>query len=191
MTPSLPAAAINHLLEQDPGEKARLARYAGKIARIDAGVADLRLLVGAGGAVSPADPAAAPNVTIFINASDLPLLVQDRTRAFSLVKIEGDAEFASALSQLMNNLRWDAEGDLSTLFGDLAAVRIAATARQGWNTARSVHASVMENMVEYLLEENPTLVRQQSMRDFGAAVSTLRDDVERLAKRFDKIKGRV
>ncbi len=191
MTPSLLAAAINHLLEQDPGEKARLARHAGKIARVDAGVADLRLLVGAGGAVSPADPAAAPNVTIFINASDLPLLVQDRTRAFSLVKIEGDAEFASALSQMMTNLRWDAEGDLSTLFGNLAAVRIAATARQGWNTARSVHASVMENMVEYLLEENPTLVRQQSMRDFGAAVSTLRDDVERLAKRFDKIKGRV
>lgn len=191
MTPSLLAAGINHLLEQDPGEKARLARHAGKVARVDAGVADWRLRVEAGGAVSAADPALAPNVSIFIDAADLPLLLQDRSRAFSMVRIEGDAEFASALSQLMNNLRWDAEEDLSRVFGDLAAGRIAATARQGWNAARSVQTSVMENMVEYLLEENPTLVRQQSLRDFGAAVSELRDDVERLAKRFDKIKGRV
>lgn len=191
MTPSLLAAGINHLLEQDPVEKSRLAAHAGKIARVDAGVADLRLVVGAGGSVSPADPALAPNVSIYIKAGDLPLLLQDRSRAFSMVRIEGDAEFASALSQLMNNLRWDAEEDLSQLFGDLAAVRIAATARQGWDAARSAHTSVMENMVEYLLEENPTLVRQQSMRDFGAAVGELRDDVERLAKRLDKIKGQA
>ncbi|WP_151448065.1 ubiquinone biosynthesis accessory factor UbiJ [Lacisediminimonas profundi] len=191
MTPSLIAAAINHLLEQDAAEKSRLAAHAGKIARIDAGVADLRLAVEAGGAVSAADPAAAPDVSIFIKAGDLPLLLQDRTRAFSHVRIEGDAEFASVLSQLLTRLRWDAEEDLSRVFGDLAAVRIAGTARKGWDAVRSVHVSVMENMAEYLLEENPTLVRQQSLRDFGAAVSELRDDVERLAKRLDKLKGRA
>ena len=186
MTPSVIAAGLNHLLEQNRAEKSRLARHAGKIARIDAGLVDVRLTVEADGFLRPADPAAVPSVSITVKAADLPLLIQDRPRAFSRVRIEGDAEFANALSQLLTNLRWDPEDDLSRVFGDLAGVRIAATARMGLNTARSVQKSFVENMSEYLLEEKPTLVRQQSLRDFSASVSELRDDVERLAKRIEK-----
>ena len=191
MTPSVLAAGINHLLQQDPDERSRLLPHAGKIARIDSKVAEIRLAVEADGFLGPANRDAQPSVSIFINAADLPLLIQDRTRAFSRVRIEGDAEFANALSQLITNLRWDPEEDLAKIFGDVAAVRMAALIRSGSNAAQHLHKSFVENMAEYLLEENPTLVRQQSMRDFGEAVSELRDDVERLAKRIGKIKERT
>ncbi|MDB5796453.1 MAG: sterol-binding protein [Paucimonas sp.] len=191
MTPSLIAAGIDHLLEQDALAKRRLAAHAGKTARIDTGILDLRLAVQAGGAVAVAEAGSAAAVSVFLKAADLPLILQDRTRAMSHVRIEGDAEFANTLSQLFNSLRWDAEEDLARVFGDLAAVRIASTARKGLHAARSAHASLMENVTEYLLEENPTLVRQEALRDFSGAVNDLRDDVERLAKRIERLKGRA
>lgn len=191
MTPSFFAAAINHLLERDEAARRRLAQHAGKLARIDTGVIDLRLAVQPGGAVATATADAVPDVSIFIKAGDLPLLLQDRDRAFSHVRIEGDAELANTLSHLLNTLRWDPEDDLSSVVGDVAAVRIGQAARKGWQRARSLHASAMENLAEYLLEENPTLVRRQALDEMGEAISTMRDDVERLAKRIDKLKGRA
>ena len=191
MTPSLAAAAINHLLARDAGAQRKLAPHAGKVARIDTGLLDLRLSVESGGLVQAADPQASASVSVFINAADLPLLLQDRERAFSYVKIEGDADFANVLSQLFATLRWDAEDDLARVLGDVAAVRITQGARRGFAAARSAHQSFMENVAEYLLEEQPVLVRQQSARDFGAEVNRLRDDVERLAKRIDRLKGRA
>jgi ubiquinone biosynthesis protein UbiJ len=44
-------------------------------------------------------------------------------------------------------------------------------------------------MAEYLLEENPMLVRPRDVDEFAAEVTRLRDDVERLGKRIDKLKG--
>ena len=66
------------------------------------------------------------SVTIRIQPSDLALIMQNRERAFSYVKIEGDAEFANAISQLSKSLRWDAEHDLEKVFGPIAAVRLVS-----------------------------------------------------------------
>lgn len=198
MTASPIAAAINHLLAQDPAQARRLAAHAGKVARVNAGVADLRLKVESGGMLGPAAADAEASVSIFIAASDLPRLLQDRSKAISYVRIEGDADFANTLSQLMNGLRWDAEEDLARLLpgslGEMAAVRLVDFAKRGISVANKARNSMMENVAEYLLEENPTLVRQQDAQDFSADVADLRDDVERLAKRIERIanaKGRA
>lgn len=187
---SLVASAINHVLEQDPNAKRQLASHAGKVARIDAGLFDLSLAVNGDGSVRVA-VSEAPSVSIQIKAADLPRLLQDRERAFSYVRLEGDAEFANAISQLAQNTRWDAEADLARVVGDIAAVRVTATARQGWEAARTANKSLLENVAEYLLEENPTLVSEAAARRFGSEVNVLRDDVERLAKRIEKLKGRA
>jgi ubiquinone biosynthesis protein UbiJ len=50
---------------------------------------------------------AVPNVTIHVKLADLPLIAQNRERAFSYVRIEGDAEFANTISQLPQGLRWE------------------------------------------------------------------------------------
>lgn len=195
MTASPIAAALNHLLAQDPAQARRLAAHAGKVARVDAGIMDLRLAVEAGGMVKPAAPGSEAAVSIFIAAADLPRLLQDRSKAISYVRIEGDADFANSLSQVMNELRWDAEEDLARVLpgslGEMAAVRLVDFARRGISAANKARNSMMENVAEYLLEESPTLVRQQDAQDFSAEVSALRDDVERLAKRIERLQGRA
>jgi ubiquinone biosynthesis protein UbiJ len=186
---NLAPAAINHLLNNEPKAKARLAAHAGKVALFDLGVAALRLTAGADGLVETAADDAPPQVTIHLKPADLPMIVQHRDRAFSYVRIDGDADFANAISQASQMIRWDAEEDLSKVVGDIAAVRLVAGAKGAVNGIKATQQKIAENMAEYFLEENPMLMRPRAVSDFASEVSRLRDDAERLSKRIDKLKG--
>lgn len=185
----LPSAAINHLLAQEAWARARLMPHTGKVAVFDAGMMALRLKVTDDGLVQAAEADDSATVTIRVQLADLPLILQNRERAFSYVRIEGDADFANAISQLSQSLRWDAEDDLSRLLGDIAARRMVQGAHGALRGVQALHQSVTENVAEYFLEENPLLVRPRAIADFTQDVTRLRDDVARLAKRIEKLKG--
>lgn len=189
--PMKPAAAvINHLLAQEPWARKALGAHAGKVACIDAGAMQLRLKVAADGYLQDAPADAEAAVTIRVKLSDLPLIAANRERAVSYVKLEGDADFANAISQLSQKLRWDAEDDLSRLFGDIAATRMVGGARGLFDTLRATHKKFSENLAEYFLEEQPMLIRPRMLQDFSADVVRLRDDLERLSKRIEKLERR-
>lgn len=189
MTLNFAPAAINHLLNDEPRAKARVAAHAGKVALFDLGVMSLKLKAGVDGFVEAAADDESPQVTIHVKPADLPLVLQDRDRAFSYVRIEGDADFANAISQISRSVEWDAEGDLSRLVGDIAAVRLVAGAKAAAQGIKSTQQRFAENVAEYFLEENPMLMRPRAVSDFASDVAKLRDDVERLSKRIDKLKG--
>ncbi len=177
------SATLNHLLSRQPSLRDKLAAHAGKVACIDAGMVRLQLAVAPDGLLQPAGDVAA-SVTIRIDPANLPQLLANMERAFSHVTISGDADFARAISEVAQGLRWDAEEDLAALVGDVAAVRIVQATRAAAETAKRGGRQLVENLAEYLLEENPTLLYRRAGDDFAVAVATLRDDVERLAKRI-------
>ncbi|HJU70770.1 MAG TPA: SCP2 sterol-binding domain-containing protein [Paucimonas sp.] len=189
--PSIVPAAINHLLVQEPWARERLARHAGKVACIDAGAMVLHLKATPDGLTEPAPAEAAANVTIRVKLADAPLILQNRAHAFSYVTIEGDADFANAIAQLAQSLRWEVEQDLGQWVGDIAAARIASTAKAALDAVQSTQRKLAENVAEYFLEEKPMLVRPQAVADFASDVTRLRDDVERLAKRIEKLESRT
>ena len=174
------------MLAQEPWARDKLATHAGKVARFDGGVLAVTLKVAPDGMLCAAVDEV-PNVTIRAKLADLPLIMQNRERAFSYVKVEGDADFANTISQLSQTLRWEVEEDLSKWVGDIAATRIAAGAKAVIENAKSTQRKVAENIAEYFLEENPALVRPQAVADFTVGVIKLRDDVERLSKRIEKL----
>ena len=189
MTPlnSTFALFVNHLLAQEAWAKSKLQAHAGKIACIDLQAIALRIKVAADGMLVEAEADVLADVTIRLRLSDLPLIAQNRERAFSYVKVEGDADFANTISHLSQHLRWEAEEDLSKLFGDVAAVRMVSTAKSIVQTAQQAHQAIQENLAEYFLEENPMLVRPVAVQAFGVEVNKCRDDVERLIKRIEKL----
>lgn len=178
-------AAINHVLARQPALRDKLRTHAGKAAFIDIGVARLDLAIAADGLLQIA--AVEPNVTITIQPANLPRMLGDMDRAFSYVTISGDADFARVISELANELRWELEEELAPWVGDIAAVRIANAARQFLGMAKSNAKNLAENIAEYWLEENPTLLYRRAGDDFATDVARLRDDVERLSKRVEKI----
>jgi ubiquinone biosynthesis protein UbiJ len=185
------SAAINHLLAQEPWARQQLQRHAGKVACIDAGAVALRLRVAADGMVEAAPAEEPARVTIRVKLSDLPLIAQNRERAFSYVQIEGDAEFANAISSLSQSLRWEAEHDLDKVVGPIAAVRLVSGARAAFAAARNGHRKLTENVAEFLLDEKQLLVRPQAVAEFSSDVARLRDDVERAAKRLAKLEQKL
>jgi ubiquinone biosynthesis protein UbiJ len=184
-------AAINHLLAQEAWARDALAMHAGKEACIDASTVTLRLRVTPDGMVESGNEEAAANVTIRVKLADLPLIAQNRDRAFSYVKIEGDAEFANTISQLSKGLRWEAEHDLERFMGPIAATRVVGGAISAFDAVRAAQRKVTENVAEYFLEENPLLIRPAMVDDYASEVSRLRDDVERTAKRIARLESKL
>jgi ubiquinone biosynthesis protein UbiJ len=187
MTPFLIPAIFNHLLAVEPWAQRKLATHVAKVACIDTGLLTIRLKVAADGMLETAPQGALPNVTIRLKPADLPLMAQHRERAFSYVKVDGDADFANAISQLVQGLRWEAEEDLARFVGDIAANRIVAGVKAAGAGAVATHRKVTENLAEYFLEENPMLMRPFAVQEFGDAVTTLRNDLERLSKRIERL----
>ena len=184
-------AAINHLLAQEAWARDALAMHAGKEACIDASTVTLRLRVTADGMVEASNAEDTANVTIRVKLADLPLIVQNHERAFSYVKIEGDAEFANTISQLGKGLRWEAEHDLERFIGPIAANRLVGGAKGMFDAARAGQQKVAENVAEYFLEEKPLLIRPAMVAEYADDVSRLRDDVERTAKRIAKLESKL
>jgi ubiquinone biosynthesis protein UbiJ len=180
-------AAINHLLAQEAWARAALRAHAGKLALIDLGSLGLRLQVSSDGMLSAGSADAAPAVTIRLKLSDLPLIARDRDRAFSYVKIEGDADFANTISQLSKNLRWEPETDIERFAGPVVATRLTGAARSLASAALDTHRRLSENVAEYLADEQPVLVRPAMLADMRDDIVRLRDDVERAAKRLARL----
>src|SRR5688572_31420501 len=99
----------------------------------------------------------------------LRLSARDDT-AWREVGIAGDTDFASAIHQLARDLRWDVEEDLSRVFGDIAAHRMAETGR----TLRHWGGQAMENtgrsFAEYWTEEQPLIAAAREIDEFNRAV---------------------
>jgi ubiquinone biosynthesis protein UbiJ len=184
-------AALNHLLAQEAWARESLRRHAGKTACIDTGHLRLCLHVARDGMLETAADDAVPSVTIHVKLSDLPLILQNRERAFSYVRIDGDAEFANTISQLSQGLRWDAEHDLERFIGPIGATRLVGGARGAVDAAGAAGRRLAENVAEYLLEERRVLVRPNHVEGFGDEVSRLRDDVERSAKRIARLEQQL
>lgn len=184
-------ATINHLLAQEAWARESLVRHAGKEACIDTGHLALRLRVARDGMLEPGTGEGPANVTIRVKLTDLPLIAQNRERAFSYVKIEGDAEFANTISTLSKDLRWDAEYDLERIVGPLGARGLVQGARGATGGVLGAGRRLAENVAEFLLEERPMLVRPGAVNAFAADVVRLRDDVERSAKRIAKLEQRL
>ena len=171
------------MLAREPWARAALAPFAGRSARLQALPFSVQLGIAAGGSFS-AD-AEAPAVTVSVDAASLPQVLLDAKAALRNVRLEGDAEFAQTLSNVLQKLRPEPEEELSRFVGDAAAVRIVALLRAALAGAREAGGRLAVQAADYLVSENPMLVSRQEMASFAADVARLRDDVERLAKRIE------
>lgn len=181
-------AALNHLLEADPALRERLAPFAGEVLDLRAPpLPTLRLAIAEGGRLAPAPSDAEPSLTITLGPGALAAAARSEDHVLREVEISGNARLATAVMFLFRHLRWDAEEDLSRLIGDAAAHRVAGAAR-GF-AALHVEAArrIAEGFVEYALEEKPILVSRPGMEALAGATARLRDDLERLEKRLQRL----
>jgi len=177
------AAVLNRMLSREPWARAALAPFAGRSARLQALPFSVQLGIVADG--SFAADIGTPTVTLGFDAAALPQVLFDPRAALRNVRLEGDAEFAQALSNVLQKLRPEPEEELARFVGDAAAVRIVALLRAALLAAREAGSRLASTTADYLTAENPMLVSRAEMTSFAEQVTRLRDDVERLAKQIE------
>jgi len=182
-------AFINHLLRGASWARDELTRFAGRTARFENGPFTLALTVRESGDVATAAADATPDVTIRLTPGlMLRLAARDET-VWREIQVEGDADFAATINHLAHNLRWDVEEDLSRVFGDIAAHRMAQTGRTLGRWAGQALDNTGRAFSEYWTEERPLIAAGRDLDQFNRAVDSLRDDVARLEKRVEILRS--
>jgi ubiquinone biosynthesis accessory factor UbiJ len=182
---------LNHLIQQNSWAKPHLAQFGGKTVRfsIPPVSADLTILEDGGMAV--AGESALPDASIILPLPVAMRLLAKDNAAASLASLEGDTELAAALAKILRDLSWDYEEDLSRLIGDIPAHQLAEFGRKAVSEVRSQSLNVAQMASEYLQEEQPMLAKKMRVVQFNQGVDTLREDIERLAKRIEKLSAQV
>jgi ubiquinone biosynthesis accessory factor UbiJ len=188
------AAAANHLLARESWARERLVPYAGRTARLVSSPFALFLLVQPDGLLAAADEAEAQlfDVTISVPADAFPAFIQGgQSAVMKHVRIDGDAEFANTIAKLAEHLRWEPEEDLARLIGDSGAHRIGSAMRTAGVQARRAGRNLLESAAEFLLDEQPQLVRRSALDSFNAELSSARDALARVEKRLERLEQKA
>jgi ubiquinone biosynthesis protein UbiJ len=181
-------AGLNHLLSQQSWAAERLRPFAGRGVEIRcAPFPDLRLRILESGLLEPASAETANALVIKLKPGALPLLLARDENARGQIEIEGPADLAGAVDDLFRNLGWDFEEDLSKVFGDVVAHRLASGGKALAAWQREALQRLAENLAEYWVEERPMLVRPADAERFGRDAGALHDEVARLEKRIERL----
>ena len=182
------AQVVNHIIQQNPQAQRRLLAHEGKRVSLHVAGVALVLEVTSEGGFDPVPhgaQACAPDLTLEIDAAAaLAAQWQGQRLGLSGVRIAGDADFAQAMSWLLGHVRWDAEDDLARWFGEVAAYRMARTARRIGRQGSDWRARAESDLRDWLAEAPRGLVGRREFADCSAAVAQLRDATARLDKRI-------
>ena len=122
---------LNHVLLQEKQAQERLLRQKGRVVHLRWGLFAIDLVVTPAGLADRAPALSKPDLVLSV-AVESPLAVVQAALAGKAppVKIEGDVQLAADIGWLAENLRWDAEEDLSRLIGDAPAHALADAGRR-------------------------------------------------------------
>jgi ubiquinone biosynthesis protein UbiJ len=180
------AAFVNHLLRAASWARDALKPHAGGSARFEVVPLAVSLTVLESGEVAPAAADAEPRVTLRLTPGLVLRLAAGDESVWREIDATGDAGFASAIHRVARNLRWDVEEDLSRVFGDIAAHRMAETGRTLQRWGREAADNTARSFAEYWTEERPLIAAARDIEEFSRAVDRLRDDAARFEKRLEK-----
>jgi ubiquinone biosynthesis protein UbiJ len=178
--------ALNRLLDAEPEARARLAPFAGEVVELRAPpFPALTFTLLPGGKVEAGG--AEPTLVVTLKPGFLAALAKGEDHLMRALEVSGNAPLASELMWLARHLRQVlpeiAEEDLSRAVGDVAARRLAQGASDFFAWQADAARRLAASFADYATEEKRMVVGRAEHDDFAAAVSALRDALERLEKR--------
>jgi len=189
----LTEAALNRVLALDPAASESLKDLEGRSValRLKPWPAPLQISVQSGRLV--ASDAANADLSISATPGGLVALAAERG-GFQLpagrIEIAGDADLARRVQKLVERLDPDWDAPLARVFGEVAGHQIGKGLRGVFAWGRETAKAMLLNSTEYLREESRDLVAPGEMEQFIDDVDCIRDDVERLQARIDRLAQR-
>ena len=177
---------VNRLLDAESWARERLARFAGETIELVAlPLPPLRVTIRDDGRLAAGG--ATPGLALRIGPGALLALARGEEEFLRAVEVNGNARLVQEIASLARHLRWDVEEELSRVFGDVVAHRIAGAARGFLHVQRDAARRVSGAAADFLAEEARLLVRRGEQASHASAVAELRDAVARLEKRIERL----
>ena len=185
------SAPLNHVLAQNAWAMQRLAPLAGRTFSIQGfPLPALAFTIQADGSVHDALPKVPTETTLSATPDALLRYFLVEPHDPALIHIGGDTALGEEIGHVLAHLDWEAEEDLSRLFGDIVAHRLTGFAKSwlGWRkeTAWNVAAATSE----YISEEQPMIASLGRLAQFTEDVATVSAAVEQLENRIEKLLNR-
>jgi ubiquinone biosynthesis protein UbiJ len=105
------------------------------------------------------------------------------------LELTGDAHIADRFQRLLLFAKPDIEEELSGVIGDATAHKLGELARGISQWGRDARSTMGANIREYLQEESRDAPSRYELDRFVSDVNALRDDVERLEARINRLRG--
>ena len=177
---------VNRLLDAESWARERLARFAGETIELVAlPLPPLRVTIRDDGRLAAGG--ATPGLALRVGPGALLALARGEEEFLRAVEVNGNARLVQEIASLARHLRWDVEEELSRVFGDVVAHRIAGAARGFLHVQRDAARRVSGAAADFLAEEARLLVRRGEQASHASAVAELRDAVARLEKRIERL----
>ena len=184
---------INRALALDPETSERLVALDGRRIELHLQAPKLSMSVSVDGQrlrVGPARADAEPDLSLRATASALfSMLLPDNARTVPVgaLKISGDAELAQRVQRLLRDYSPDLDAAFAGVFGDIIGVQIARTLRSAFAAVSGGAKRFAQDSADYLTEERRDVVSKVEQAIFFDEVDDLRDGVDRLAARVDRL----
>jgi ubiquinone biosynthesis protein UbiJ len=180
--------ALNHLIAGAPWARARLIPFAGRRARLETPLLTIAFAVTADGRLQAIAPDETPDVAIRLPEDALFECPPRLEKLIGEAHVEGNAEFATALSFVFRHLQWDVEEDLSRFVGDIAAHRLVYAASRCADSLQRARANFFENLAEYLVYEKRVLADSAEFAQLRADIAQLDSDLARIERRLSSLR---
>ena len=189
--------ALNRVLAMDPEAAAMMEPLDGKLLGVSLGGINTSFYARVSGARLQIveQPGIAPDLVIEGGVFDLAMLgvaaspesvMRDRR-----ITMSGDVELAHAMKTLLQAFDPDWEEALSQIVGDFLARKTGVGVRSLRDWLATARTSVTDTVGEILTEEKRLLPTRLRYQQHQVEVEHLRDDVERLSVRIDRLLPRI
>jgi len=184
---------VNRLLALDQETMIAMSKYAGSVIAVD--LMNTRMsayiLITSNGINLSGQIETEPDVRICGTPLQLikylvAMNQEDPAQAGAL-QISGNVALAQAVQTILKNIDLDWEEELSRWVGDTLAHKAGNTVNKTASFLKRTNQTVKMDVSEYLRYETEILPDKSVMDEFNSSVDTLRDDVEHLKLRIQRI----
>lgn len=182
---SIKTKLTEHLFHQNEWLKKELFTHKSKSILFDVGPIQYAFIINENGEPEYKEQLETYDAEIKLSLASAIDLMRGNKKA--QIEIKGDIELATTISQLIKEIEWDYEDDLSQVIGDIPAHHLVQFGKQVIKRTKETSFNILDTFAEYWLEEKPLIAKKRLIEKFNKEVDTLRFDVERLEIRLKKL----
>lgn len=188
-------AALNRAVALDPDTRDALQGLNGRriVVALEAPAIALEITVAEGhlhvGPVREDEADLSVRGTVAGLLGQLPFFGREGGAGAGRMRVSGDADLARRLQGLASRFDPDWQQPFAAVFGDVIGVQVAQAIAAGLRQVRVSGTQLARSAAEYVTEESRDVLGRAELAAFNDDVDVLRDDVERLAARVQRLGG--